>query len=223
MEMQAQQNNIERDATATYQARLIQSSHNAEIVDRTTMGNGADLVKRIGAQIKSIEATRTSATKPINDGLKALNDHFKSFSEPLHQAKALVESKMNDYMREENRKAAEEQERLRKEQEEAALAEAARLEDAGDTAAAEEVLEEAAEAPQAIVPVTKQVHGDYGSTGFMKQGQWNYEIENLADVPLEYMMLDEKKVNAAIRRKDNPIREIPGLKIEQGEGKIQVR
>ena len=41
---------------------------------------------------------------------------------------------------------------------------------------------------------------------------WNYEVQNLANVPREYLMLDDKKVSQAIRSGE---RSIPGLMIFQ--------
>ena len=41
---------------------------------------------------------------------------------------------------------------------------------------------------------------------------WTFEVENLANVPREYLMLDEKKVREAIRSGE---RSVPGLKIFQ--------
>ena len=41
---------------------------------------------------------------------------------------------------------------------------------------------------------------------------WTFEVENLANVPREYLMLDEKKVRQAIRSGE---RQIPGLTIFQ--------
>ena len=42
------------------------------------------------------------------------------------------------------------------------------------------------------------------------QNRWTFELEDLAMVPADFLMLDEKKVRAAIKA---GVREIPGLKI----------
>lgn len=77
-------------------------------------------------RIKDLESKRTAITKPINDGLKAINAMFKGATEQLEQALRVVESPMKAYVQEQDRlrreaeeSARKEQERIRLEQEEA--------------------------------------------------------------------------------------------------------
>jgi hypothetical protein len=49
--------------------------------------------------------------------------------------------------------------------------------------------------------------------------KWIYEVENISKVPIEYLMIDDKAVNRAIK---NGERKIPGLAIKK-EVKAQVR
>lgn len=42
---------------------------------------------------------------------------------------------------------------------------------------------------------------------------WTYEVIDESQVPREYLTVDTVKINQVIKRKDKPVREIPGLKI----------
>ena len=42
---------------------------------------------------------------------------------------------------------------------------------------------------------------------------WRYEILNAAEVPREYLCVDTVKIQKSITRKENPMREIPGVRI----------
>jgi len=58
---------------------------------------------------KAIEDKRKEYTQPINDHLKAVNEAFKSFTEPLDRADRITRDKVLEYRQE--------QERIRQEQE----------------------------------------------------------------------------------------------------------
>lgn len=57
---------------------------------------------------------------------------------------------------------------------------------------------------------------DYGQTTTLIT-TWDYEVLDINKVPREYLMVDNSKVNAAIRRKNDPVREIPGIAIAKRE------
>lgn len=42
---------------------------------------------------------------------------------------------------------------------------------------------------------------------------WRYEITDETKVPKDYLMVDTTKIQRSITRKDNPVRDIPGVKI----------
>ncbi|MDX8409408.1 MAG: YqaJ viral recombinase family protein [Mariprofundales bacterium] len=88
---------------------------------------------------------------------------------------------------------------------EAAKAEAARLE------------EEAKARAQALEQETKVNTPTRGMTGATasKRKTWAFEVVDKAMVPMDWLLIDEKAIGAAIRRKRQPVREIPGVRIFQ--------
>ena len=57
----------------------------------------------IKERITALEAERTAITKPINDGLRRINDLFKGAAEQLTRALGLVETPMRSYVQEQDR------------------------------------------------------------------------------------------------------------------------
>ena len=237
MELQAQENTpveqpeIRSIHPAGHSIELILSANRAVIDSPETQAMGATLAKMLNAEKKRLNTERDELVGNINKAATAARDLFKSQIEPIEAAKDQVLDKMTVYQQEQDRIAREEAEAIRKEQEELALAEAQRLEAAGDTVGAEEVLEEAADAPQQPVVEQGPVHDEYGNVGYMRQGAWKYEVENVSLIPQEFLMPDDRAIKAVIvedvaAMKGGTIkkpRNIPGLKIYQEEAKTVVR
>ncbi|MDP2322526.1 MAG: hypothetical protein Q8N51_00660 [Gammaproteobacteria bacterium] len=81
----------------------------------TTVGEynaaGEDL-KRVKAQQKAVEATRTAITQPINASLKKINEFFAKFSGPLATAEQKIKSGMVGYDQEQEKLRREAQRKL---------------------------------------------------------------------------------------------------------------
>ena len=96
------------------------------------------------------------------------------------------------------------------------------MEAEGKTAEAEQVIEEAVEAPPALAPVPSgPVRGDLaGTASFIKEGRW--KVTDETKVPREWLCLDEKKIGAAVKPSADKggLRNIPGLEIWEEEGMI---
>jgi hypothetical protein len=151
----------------------------------------------ISARIKTIEDKRVSITKPINDGLKAVNDTFKTLSNPLVAMKTKLANDIAKWQRDERERIAKEEERRNKI---AQAAEEKRKEkDPENFRPAEEI--------QIARP-----NANIGSSSVSMV--WTYEVEDFSKVPDEYKSLEAPRVNAQIRA---GAREIPGLKIYQKE------
>lgn len=144
------------------------------------------------------------AHKTHREILAAKNAH----TNPLKRAEIIVKDAMGKYqmkqeriLREaEERLRLEEQERQRKirEEEEARLAEAVKLEEEGKAAEAEAVLDSA---PDEEVPAPLPVAPAPSKTkGVSMSSVWKWKIIELGAVPQEYWMLDEKMIDAAVRR-----------------------
>lgn len=150
---------------------------------------------------KAIEEKRKEYVSPINEHLKAVNDAFKGFAEPLNQADSITRQKITDYRKE--------QERIRKEQErinqlrlEAAQAEMALK---GELMESVQIVEVAPEPP---------VHyrAESGTLGMATMKKW--ELVDFDLVPPDYKMLNEVLIGKVVRA---GIQSIPGIRIYEEE------
>jgi len=182
---------------------------------RETFSAAGDLRKMIKARITAAEDLRTSWTKPINAGLKAINASFKSRMEPFEAADTHVAMLMLKWSREEEKRVNDEQDRIRKIEEDKALAAAKLIEEqariareqeaaaaaAGDTKGAEqaaevaraaetkrdEVIDQAATLPVADTAIRK-ARGLYGSTSSVRK-VWRARLVSIRDLPDEARLL----------------------------------
>jgi hypothetical protein len=132
---EAQAVSITRAAECDVERLIPQGSIITVSNDDEYRAEGRKLVE-IKNRIKDLENQRTSIVKPINDGVKRINDLFKAGTSRLQFIHDTIEKPMKVYYRaqEEKRRVAEEaarkeQERIEREKREAAAAEQKRLED----------------------------------------------------------------------------------------------
>lgn len=164
-----------------------------------SLSKGADLAKIIRAQIKKADDQRKEYVGPLNEVVKRINADFKRMVAPLQKASDSLKGKMNAYVREKERREAEERRRLAREAEERALREAEKLEKAGRQQEAEEALVVGSAAQDvAAQRRSAPVRGDYGAVASARK-TWDFEVDDLNQVPLAYMSLDERKVRDTIR------------------------
>jgi hypothetical protein len=142
--------------------------------------------------------------------------------------------KFHEAFREAQRKREAEERRRAEEQQRAAEAEQRRLQAEADQRAAQgdrqgsarvaaeaEAAGERAEHAAAIVTAPAEpvrIHGDYGSTAFVRS-RLDYEVLDPLLIPLGYLTIDDKAVRAAMAE---GVREIPGLRIFETE-KLTIR
>jgi len=148
---------------------------------------------------KAIEDKRREYTGPINEHLKFINDAFKSVSEPLAEADRVTRQKVLDYRREQDRKAAEiaEINRLRLE----AAQREAKLSGTGEITEPLVVIETPARPP-------KTVRADIGT--LVTTQVWKWEIDDIHQIPAEYLMVDGVKIGKVVRA---GLHSIPGIRI----------
>jgi hypothetical protein len=167
-------------------------------VSQVAATNKAAGIKKIA---KIVEDARKDYTAPINDHVKAVNGLAKEVSTPLDEALRHLTGQLNKYAAhvELERRKAEEEARRQAEEEQKRL-------DAEAKAAGVE----APVVPEVLPakPETAAVRTEAG-TSFQRK-TWTFNVENMDQVPREYMLLNESAVRAAIK---NGVRSIPGLKI----------
>jgi seryl-tRNA synthetase len=126
------------------------------------------------------------------------------------EAEAL-QRKLDAEVAEANRKAAEEARRKAEEEARARKASAAEIE-AAKKKAEEEAAKIAVVAPTVVSPVVqdapKVTRTESGSASQRKV--WTFEVIDAAQVPREYLMVDEKRIRDAVRM---GTRDIPGIRI----------
>jgi len=150
----------------------------------------SEFLKKVRDTEREIEAKRLEFTKPLNQSLRAINATFKQLKEPLVEARQVLTNKILDWKRAETARLEKEEARRRKIQESHVKR--------GHTVEAPVVLDR----PEKTI-------GNTRTTKF-----WTFEVQDLGQIPREYMVIDNVAVRKAIRE---GVREIRGLKIYQDE------
>ena len=147
---------------------------------------------------KAIEEKRKEYTQPINDHLKAVNEAFKTFVEPLYRADRITRDKMLEYHQE--------QERIRLEQEEINRK---RMEAAEAEMKLTGELSESVNLVEVIPEVPKRTSTDMGTAGL--RDNWKYEVVDFASLPDEFKIADTAMLNS-IAKKHHDQKQIPGVR-----------
>ncbi len=181
--------NIQRKATTI----VVTSAE--ELKDATVFVSG------VKARMDKIEEWRLFFTKPLLDQKKKIDDLFKAQAQPLERVFATVKRAMSDYALEVERKAREEEEKLRKARE------------------AQDAKREAAGKPINLAPVrtvereAATVRTEAGSSTQKKF--WTFEVTDATKVPKKYTKVDETAIRNAVKAGE---REIAGVRIYEDIG-----
>jgi predicted phage tail protein len=182
---------------------------------RETFAAVGDLRKMLKARIKAAEELRLSWTRPINQGIKNINEYFKGRTAALEQADDFAGQLQNKWAAEQERINRAKIEQERREAEERALKDAQAAEEAaraareaeakaaaaGNAEAAQQaaedaraaelrrdaVIDQAAALPQAD-PEVRRARGLYGSTSSTTV-TWRIRLVNLRALPDEAVAL----------------------------------
>ena len=175
-------------------------------LDEVTADKVPAFVKQITAAEKALEDRRKSEKSVYDDLGKAVQAFFVPFQDMLKAAKTDANGKLLAFQREQQRKADEERRRIeeeaRRQREEAdRLAAAAKTE--GDLQKAIAIEEEAARtaASAATVTAPTQVRSSYGAVGSIRK-TLGFEVVDLAQVPRQFLMLNEAAVKAHLKTGD---------------------
>ena len=212
----------------------------AQSMEITTSADAEEATEYLGdlARLaKDVEERRKELKAPFIKWGKEIDEHAKKLSVPIAEARALVEPKLLAYRKAaqeridaENARAAEElriqqelaDEKARKEAEAAAakLAEAQATGDAEQVQEAAHELAVAAEVqtidPEPYAPIEQEntIRASNGASANVRK-TWKATVVDPFEVPREYLAINEKAINAAVKA---GVREIPGVVIEQVEG-----
>ena len=174
-------------------------------------GNVGDMIKQLRAIDQALEKERTSIVKPIGDGVKIINAKFKKLQGPITAAMGELRKRQTAFLLEQQRLKDEAEAQAKREQVEAALEQAVAMEDAGDSVAAEQVMEDAEHLPPPVGGGVVASQGAFGTNTGLRDN-WTWELEDISKVPPEYLEVNSVAVNKAI--KTDKVRDIPGLIIK---------
>lgn len=149
---------------------------------------------------KAVEQKRVEYTGPLNDHLRAVNDIFRRFTDPLVRADKVNREKVLAYRAEQER-VRQEQERINRLREEAARAE---MQLKGELTEPVGLLKVQDEAPA-------RYRTDTGTLGTAKQ--WYFKVVDFALLPEQYKVADMVKIRKVVTAGAT----IPGVRAWQEE------
>lgn len=187
--------------------------------DAVSYDNTVLFLKEIAQKKKDFKAQRDKYVKPMKDSIKAIDEKLQEPIKTLEKMEAIVRETLNNYLTEVNRR---EQERLaleKKKAEEEALRKMEELEHAKlQSGEYDEVTQKAIartvdhEQNKIVEATTKQEKINLSTSGASVSMVWDFEIIDKAQIPLEFLKVDETAIRNAIRAGE---REISGVKIFQ--------
>lgn len=187
--------------------------------DAVSYDNTVLFLKEIAQKKKDFKAQRDKYVKPMKDSIKAIDEKLQEPIKTLEKMEAIVRETLNNYLAEVNRR---EQERLaleKKKAEEEALRKMEELEHAKlQSGEYDEVTQKAIartvdhEQNKIVETTTKQEKINLSTSGASVSMVWDFEIIDKAQIPLEFLKVDETAIRNAIRAGE---REISGVKIFQ--------
>ena len=187
--------------------------------DAVSYDNTVLFLKEITQKKKDFKAQRDKYVKPMKDSIKAIDDKLQEPIKLLEKVELIVRETLNNYLAEVNRR---EQERLaleKKKAEEEALRKMEELEKSKAQAGEYDNVTQKAiertidnEQNKIVEATTKQEKVNLSTSGASVSMVWDFEIIDKAQIPLEFLKVDEVAIRNAIRAGE---REISGVKIFQ--------
>lgn len=199
--------------------KIVERAKAIVVNDAVSYDNTVLFLKEIAQKKKDFKSQRDKYVKPMKDSIKAIDEKLQEPIKTLEKMEAIVRETLNNYLAEVNRR---EQERLaleKKKAEEEALRKMEELEQARlQSGEYDEVTQKAIartvdhEQNKIVEATTKQEKINLSTSGASVSMVWDFEIIDKAQIPLEFLKVDETAIRNAIRAGE---REISGVKIFQ--------
>ena len=195
-----------------------EAAHGDGIKSDEVAGRAADFSRLLAREAGAAEAVRKKLKAPLLGASRAFDRFFKAdLSDRLAAAAAQVEALLGAWQR--AKLAAERQFReaaaqAAREAADRLAAEAMQSGDAGlmqRARQADDAAQRAEIGVQAGLASVARTAGEGGAVARLKSF-WTYEVVDIAQVPREWLTVDDRKLRAAIRG-DDGLRDIPGLRI----------
>ena len=177
---------------------LVYSQARVVVYDEDAKGATDDL-SMISSLKKNIEERRKEYVGPLNDKVKAINNLFKTITEPLEQADQITRRKVLDYRAEQERKQREAEAINQAKQDIARREMELNGEITVDTT------------PVDVPQVAKITRGALGTAGTARV--WKWQVEDFTKIPDQFKTTDDKKILKAIQAGQS----IQGIKAWQEE------
>jgi hypothetical protein len=189
----------------------------SEIANEGDNLKACEMLKNINSYVKTVKSLKAEEEKPIKSSLKEISDKYKNALDFLTEAEKILRSKIADYaelkleklnlIASAAQKTAEE-EALRKLDELQALRESAGQYDEVTQAA---IISSIDSKVNAVIDNSEiKIDNTLGNSAASFRKYITFKIVDIQKVPAEFLSVDTKAVNTAIR---NGVREIPGLEI----------
>lgn len=189
----------------------------SEIANEGDNLKACEMLKNINIYVKTVKSLKAEEEKPIKSSLKEISDKYKNALDFLTEAEKILRSKIADYaelkleklnlIASAVQKTAEE-EALRKLDELQALRESAGQYDEVTQAA---IISSIDSKVNAVIDNSEiKINNTLGNSAASFRKYITFKIVDIQKVPAEFLSVDTKAVNTAIR---NGVREIPGLEI----------
>lgn len=189
----------------------------SEIANEGDNLKACEMLKNINVYTKTVKSLKAEEEKPVKSVLKEISDKYKNALDFLTEAEKILRSKIADYaelkleklnlIASAAQKTAEE-EALRKLDELQALRESAGQYDEVTQAA---IISSIDSKVNAVIDNSEiKIDNTLGNSAASFRKYITFKIVDIQKVPAEFLSVDTKAVNTAIR---NGVREIPGLEI----------
>lgn len=189
----------------------------SEIANEGDNLKACEMLKNINVYTKTVKSLKAEEEKPVKSALKEISDKYKNALDFLTEAEKILRSKIADYaelkleklnlIASAVQKTAEE-EALRKLDELQALRESAGQYDEVTQAA---IISSIDSKVNAVIDNSEiKIDNTLGNSAASFRKYITFKIVDIQKVPAEFLSVDTKAVNTAIR---NGVREIPGLEI----------
>lgn len=189
----------------------------SEIINEVDNLKACELLKEINSYNKTVKSLKSAEEAPFKSSLKEITEKYKNALDFLAEAEKLLRSKISDYAEIKLERLREIQKLDTKRAEEIAIKKLDELqalkESSGDydevtKAALISSIDSKVNAVIEEISTADEISVGNSMTTFRKY--ITFEIVDITKVPAEYLSVDTKAINQAIR---NGVCDIPGLKI----------
>jgi|GEM_PF-1885597 len=207
LEVTPYRNDEEVQEVETKARTIADEARELQVVDEASNATALEMLTAARGYVKKIDRLKKRWLDPLNKQVKLIRGDFDAMKSPAQEADQILSRKTSDYRARVKEAQRKEQARLNKLAERRQERAAKRAEERGEDAPPVIPLAPKVEAP------AKTVETESGAKVTYRK-RTHFEVIDAAQIPREYLSIDEKKIGAAVRAgiatPENPI---PGVRI----------